>query len=83
MQKTVVEVIEQLENDIYKKYDTDHKPRGKVWLYIVLDLARLISENVNLDDITETVLEELTADNFHTARHAAETILHLKKYILP
>lgn len=83
MQKSVVATIEQLENDVYKKYDTDHKPRGKVWLYMVLDLAKLIAEKVDFDDITEDVLEELTTDNFHTARHAAEAILDLQKYILP
>ena len=83
MQKTVVEIIENLENEVFKKYDVDHKPRGKIWLCMVLDLAKMISEKIEIDEITDTVLDELTTDNFHTARHAAETILNLKPYILP
>lgn len=83
MQEKIVATIEQLENDVFKKYGTDHKPRGKIWLSMTLDLAKLIITDVDLDAITDAVLDELTADNYHTARHAAEIVLRLNKYVLP
>lgn len=78
-----VESLERLENEIYSYFETDSKPHGKKWLLMVLDLARRIVEEPGLlEAITEKDLEQLTEDNYHTARHAAETVLHLRRYTI-
>lgn len=78
-----VESLERLENESYSHFEVDSKPQGKKWLLIVLDLARRIVEAPGLlEAITPEDLEQLTADNYHTARHAAETVLHLRRYTI-
>lgn len=78
-----VQTLERLENEIYQEYQVNHKPAGIMWVNMVIDLAkRITSEPGLLNAISEKHLEQLTQDNFHTARHAAETVLHLKKYTI-
>ena len=79
-QQTIAEKLENMENEVFKAYGMDHRPAGKMWLQIVLDLAKKIVAEVDLSAITPETLEELTADNFHTARHAAEIVLSLNRY---
>lgn len=78
-----VGTLQDLENDIYEAYGVNHKPRGLTWVNMVLDLAkRITNEPGLLDAITEANLDQLTEENYHTARHAAEVALYLKKYII-
>lgn len=59
----------------------DSKPRGAAWIYLVLDIAK---EYARQDlQFTAADLDQLTAENYHTARHAAETYINLKRYTLP
>ena len=79
----VVERLEILEDDIYNAYGVESKPAGDTWVMMVLDIAKGILKKPGLSDaITEGDLNQLTEDNYHTARHAAEVIRHLKKYTL-
>lgn len=79
----VVAKLETLENNVYKEYKVDSKPAGKTWLYMALDLARKIAEEPGLlEAITDADLDQLTEDNFHTARHAAEVARGLMKYTI-
>ena len=78
-----VGTLERLEDAVYIAAGVDCKPQGKKWLYMVLDLARRILDEDNLlEAITDDDLDQLTEDNFHTARHAAEILLHLNKYTI-
>lgn len=78
-----VESLKRLENESYSYFEVDSKPQGKKWLLMVLDLARRIVEAPGLlEAITPEDLEQLTEDNYHTARHAAETVLNLKEYMI-
>lgn len=75
-----VETLEQLEDTVYNLYGVTSRPAGNTWAYMVLDLARKIIEAEGLD-ITQDDLEQLTEDNAHTARHAANIALYLKRYL--
>ena len=76
-----VGTLEHMEAEIYNAFGTDHRPAGKKWLYMVLDMAgRILDKDGLIEAITEDDLNQLTEDNFHTARHAAEMVLHLNKY---
>jgi hypothetical protein len=78
-----VESLKRLENESYSYFEVDSKPQGKKWLLMVLDIARRIVEAPGLlEAITPEDLEQLTEDNYHTARHAAETVLNLKEYMI-
>ena len=78
-----VGTLERLEDEIYTAYGVDHKPAGLKWVLMALDLAKKITEEPGLlDTITEADLNQLTENNLHTARHAAETAQYLKKYII-
>lgn len=80
---TAAEILEKLQSDTYKAFNVDSKPAGPKWIELVLDLAeRILKEPGLLDAITDKELEQLTADNYHTARHAAETVLHLRRYTI-
>lgn len=78
-----VGTLKSLEVEIYKAYGVDSKPAGLKWVEMALDLAKRITEAPDLlDTITEADLDQLTEENAHTARHAAEIALHLKKYTI-
>ena len=73
-----VETLELMQDDIYTKYRTKHRPTGTPWVYMVLDLVReIVDRDGLLESITEADLNQLTEENFHTIRTAAEVALHL------
>ena len=76
-----VEVLKRLEEQTYNNFNVLSRPNGVKWLHMVIYLEHLIlSEKGLLEAITPADLDALTADNFHTVRHAAESVLHLKQY---
>lgn len=77
-----VGTLGRLEDKAYNQFGTDHRPPGKQWGYMVLDLARRILDEDNLiNTISDADLDQLTEGNFHTARLAAEIALRINKYI--
>ena len=78
--QTTAEKLANMENDVFRAYGMDRRPAGKLWLQMVLDLAKRITEEIPPEDLTPEVLDELTADNFHTVRHAAELVLELWRF---
>lgn len=81
--KDTINKIYDIDTSITLKYDLKQKPKGTRWLYVVLDIAEKILDEIPLEELTPDVLDQLTDQNFHTARHAAEILLHLNKYTLP
>lgn len=78
-----VEILKQLQAETYTTYNVTSKPAGDTWIMLTLDLARRILETPGLSDrITDGILDQLTEENAHTARHAAEVVRHLKKYTI-
>ena len=78
-----VGTLKRLEEETYSAYGVNSKPPGFTWINMALDIAwKITNEPGLLDTITEADLDQLTEENFHTARHAAEVALHLKKYII-
>ena len=78
-----VAILERLENVTFDDFGYDHKPAGAIWLKMVLNIAERITDTPDLlDAITSADLDQLTEDNYHTARHAAEILLNLKKFTL-
>ena len=78
-----VGTLKRLEEETYSAYGVNSKPPGFTWINMALDIAwKITNEPGLLDTITEADLDKLTEENFHTARHAAEVALHLKKYII-
>lgn len=70
-----------LEDKMYARYGVDSRPAGKTWAFMVLDLAALILDDMEPGEITKEVLDELTENNYHTARRAAVIALRLNKYM--
>ena len=78
-----VGTLERLEDETYSAYGVNSKPAGLKWVEMALYLAKRITEEPGLlDAITEADLDQLTEENFHTARHAAEVAQCLKKYTI-
>ena len=76
-----VGTLKRLEDETYTAYGVDHRPAGLKWVSLTLDLAKRITDEPDLlNVITEADLDQLTEDNFHTARHAAEVARYLKEY---
>ena len=73
-----IEALERLENNVFDAYGVNSRPAGALWVQMVLDLARQIVDAGM--EITPADLDALTEENYHTARHAAEIVLHLQKY---
>ena len=75
-----VRQLEQLDDAIYQENGLTSRPAGKKWVYIVLDLARRLTDNTELLKATGPAeLDQLTTENFHTMRTAAEIALHLQE----
>lgn len=81
--KDTINKIYDIDTSITLKYDLKQKPKGARWLYVVLDIAEKILDEIPLEELTPDVLDQLTDQNYHTARHAAEILLHLNNYTLP
>lgn len=78
-----VGTLKQIEDDTYHDYGVTSRPAGDLWVKIVLDLARRILDTDGLPEaLTPAILDDLTENNFHTARHAAELVIHLKRYAM-
>lgn len=77
-----VQMLEYFDAAAYDTHGATSKPHGRAWVPIVLDIVDQIFTYMNPADITEADLDQLTADNFHTARHAAEIAIYLNKYII-
>lgn len=78
---STVGILKRLEDETYSAYGVNSNPAGLKWVEMALYLAKRITEEPGLlDAITEADLDQLTEENFHTARHAAEMVLHLNKY---
>ena len=78
-----VEILKRLQGEIYEAYNVTSKPTGDTWIKLTLDLAKRILETPGLSDrITAKDLDQLTEENAHTARHAAEVIGSLKRYTI-
>ena len=76
-----VGTLKRLEEETYSAYGVNSKPPGFTWINMALDIAwKITNEPGLLDTITEADLDQLTEENFHTARHAAEVARYLKKY---
>lgn len=77
-----VQMLEYFDAAAYDTHGATGKPRGRAWIPIVLDIVDQIFTYMDPADITEADLDQLTADNFHTARHAAEVAIYLNKYVI-
>ena len=70
--KETADRIMTLENDIYDRYRVQSRPADIRYAYMVLDLARLILDEIeDPGEITSTVLDILEDNNFHMGRRAA------------
>lgn len=78
--KTVQQAAE-IEAAAFSAAGYTSKPRGVAWIYLVLDIAKEYARQ-NLK-FTGADLDQLTAENYHTARHAAEVYMNLERYTLP
>ena len=78
-----VGTLKRIEDETYHDFGVTSRPAGDLWIKIVLDMARRILDTDGLPEaLTPAILDDLTADNFHTARHAAELIIHLRQYAI-
>lgn len=76
-----VGTLKRLEDETYTAYGVNSKPAGLAWVNMVLDIAwKIITIPGLLDAITKADLDQLTEENYHTARHAAEVVQRLQKY---
>lgn len=75
-----VHQLEILEAKYYEAYGLASRPTGNTWIYLVLDLVKALTDNKKLLKATGPAeLEQLTAENYHTMRAAAEIALHLDR----
>ena len=74
-----VQQLEKLEAEIYQAHGFTRRPAGKNWVYLVLALAKALTDNDELLNATGPAeLDALTNENFHTMRTAAEIALNLQ-----
>ena len=70
-----------IDNHFWNEYGYTSRPNGYEYIELVLKIADYIAyEAEYIGAITPEVLEMLTANNYHTARKAAEIVLQLGKY---
>ena len=76
--KATVGTLENITGEVYMEYNVNSRPPGKLWGLMVLDIARRILNAEGLvESITPADLEQLTEDNNHTGRQAAEIAIKL------
>lgn len=78
-----VEALQGIQDKVYTARGWNCKPAGNEWLRGLLEMCAGILDAGLLDDITREDLDQLTAENFHTVRHAAEMLLTVSPYRLP
>lgn len=70
----IINRIEDISADTLERHGIKSRPTGTNYCVLVLETARRIAEEITLNDITPEVLDGLTWDNYHTARHAVEIV---------
>ena len=71
-----VQKAEEISNDAFSFAGYKEKPAGKQWVMLVLNIARQYARDGM--HFTDSDLEQLTTDNYHTARFAAEIVRDLQ-----
>ena len=75
-----VSKLQAIDCEIMNRYGLTSRPAGKTWIHVVLDLVRELADN---DALTTAIrpedLDQLTEENFHTMRTAAEIALKLHR----
>ena len=66
--------IEAITARTWNRYGYTSRPTGANYAVFVLDMARELAEAVTPGELTEEVMDILTQDNSHTARHACEIV---------
>lgn len=70
------ETLMQLQDALFYRYKLDSAPAGEMLQKITRELSGAILEAPGLlEAITPADLDQLTANNYHTARRAAEMAL--------
>lgn len=75
----VPDLLERLEDSAYSHFDVTCRPTGANYVYMVLDIAKSAVAAGLYNKIKLRDLEQLTTDNYHTARKAAQIIYDLQK----
>lgn len=75
-----VPLLEALEDEAYTKQGITSRPAGADYIRMVLDIAQGAIDAGIYNRIDPDDLEQLTEDNYHTARRAAQVLLDLQKY---
>lgn len=78
-----VEALQGIQDNVYTARGWQCMPAGNEWLRGLLEMCAGILDAGLLDDITRDDLDQLTAENFHAVRHAAEMLLTVSPYRLP
>ena len=73
------ERLMQLQEAVFDLYGYDFIPKNNIWASMVLDIAKQIITEGLADRITPEDLDELTEENYHTARRAAEIAQSLQR----
>ena len=77
------EIIMSIDSDLRRKWDITSAPRGDDYIKFILDMANMIVEFIDLDDLKENfekIYKELEDYNFHMANHAIEMVVNLDRY---
>lgn len=75
-----VPLLEALEDDTFRCLGYTSRPTGTDYIKAVLQIAQGALFRGAYKSITPEDLEQLTEDNYHTARRAAQILLDLEKY---
>lgn len=70
----IINRIEDISEDTRERHGITSRPTGANYCLLVLDTARSIAEAITLKELTPEVMDGLTWDNYHTARHACEIV---------
>ena len=77
----MVDDLTDIDNYIWTKEGYTHRPSGRDYMLLVLEIAEHIAyrSDFSVDDITDEVQEILTNDNFHTLNTAIDVVKWLYK----
>lgn len=76
----LVDIIGNIEDKVYIEYNTNCRLYGDDYIKMVIRMAQLIIEQVNIEDLTDELQEQLTDYNYHQANHAIDMIKSIDKF---
>ena len=77
----LVQQLEDIENRVWDAHGYESRPNdARAWLESEAEMITLMIREIDLDAITDGVMDQITEDNYHSLALAVRCVRYLNQY---